>query len=91
MRLPEELRRRLRFGVRDLVAERAPEGAWDLILCRNVLIYLESAAQRRVLEELRGALAEEGWLVTAPAETLLEHRDLFEPVFVGEAFLFRGR
>ena len=65
-------------AIRDLVSfERdnlvAPEvltrRRYNVIFCRNVLIYFTVAARARVLESLEAALADDGWLVTGHAES----------------------
>jgi chemotaxis protein methyltransferase CheR len=68
--LPPSARSRLRWECRDLVAEAAPGGAWDCILCRNVAIYLEPAAKERLHHMLAGALADRGVLVLGRSERL---------------------
>jgi chemotaxis protein methyltransferase CheR len=52
-------------------------GAMDLILCRNVLMYLTYEAQRAIVERLRRALVPGGWLAVSPAEAAAE---LFRPL-----------
>jgi len=46
-------------------------GSFDLILCRNVLIYFADATVLRVIAELAGALAPEGRLLIGASESLL--------------------
>ncbi|UJR81325.1 CheR family methyltransferase [Sandaracinus amylolyticus] len=50
-----------------------PQGRWDVVFCRNVLMYLEPEVARRVLLQLAGALEEGGALVLGGAEPLLPH------------------
>lgn len=45
-------------------------GSFDLVLCRNVLIYYGAAAQQRALDQLRRSLAPGGYLVLGEAEAL---------------------
>jgi len=44
-------------------------GDFDIVLCRNVLIYLESQAQDTVLRKLHRSLADRGYLILGEAET----------------------
>lgn len=52
------------------------QGAWpmttrfDVIFCRNVMIYFDKAARERVVERFAGALADDGWLVIGHSEAL---------------------
>ncbi|MCS0502265.1 CheR family methyltransferase [Ancylobacter mangrovi] len=63
--------------------------AFDIIVCRNVLMHLEPSARRRVTEHLAGRLAAQGVLVSAPSEASPE---LFHPLLRSdheELLLFR--
>ena len=66
-----EVKRLVRFERRDLLAEPAPPGSYNLICCRNVLIYFDRETQERLFEKFHGALAPEGFLVLGKVETLL--------------------
>jgi two-component system CheB/CheR fusion protein len=56
------------FGVHDL-GRQAPFPHLDLVLCRNVLIYFNSALQTRALQLFAFALRTDGYLVLGKAET----------------------
>jgi chemotaxis protein methyltransferase CheR len=64
------LRARARWERRDLATDPAPPGRWDLILCRNVAIYLEPAAKARAHRALAGALGPGGTLMLGRSERL---------------------
>jgi chemotaxis protein methyltransferase CheR len=68
---------RIRNCVRFAPLNLAQEGsAWlaagahamDVILCRNVLIYFTASHARRLADNLRQALGDEGWLAVSPSE-----------------------
>ena len=61
----------------------------DLIICRNVLMYLAPERQQTVAQRLVGSLAPDGWLATAPAEATAEWFRPLTPVNVPSAVLFR--
>lgn len=71
-RVEEGLRRHTRFLQRNLLDGPPPPGRFDVILCRNLLIYLTPAAVQRVADVLGGALAARGWLITAAGDPLIE-------------------
>lgn len=66
----KSLRDRVRFSRHDLSAELGPPagGAFDLIACRNVLIYFARGPQERAMHALRAGLAEGGYLCLGEAE-----------------------
>jgi chemotaxis protein methyltransferase CheR len=70
----EDLRALVTFRRHNLVAEPPPDGSFDLILCRNVLIYFEPATVERVLATLEGALAPGGMLLLGAADRLCQPR-----------------
>jgi two-component system CheB/CheR fusion protein len=49
----------------------------DLLSCQHVLIYLESWAQRKVIQTFHYALAPHGVLLLGPSETIGTSRELF--------------
>ena len=49
-------------------SERSATSQLDLIVCRNVLMYLERSTIRAIADRLARSLSEGGWLVAGPAE-----------------------
>ena len=64
-------------------------GHFDIILCRNVMIYFDEATRHRLLGNLHKALADGGWLVVGHAEAGPQMNELFIPVSVPGATLYR--
>lgn len=64
-------------------------GAWDVIFCRNVLIYFDLEAARAVLQRFFNGLRPGGWLLLGYSESLFRLFEEFELVQVGESFLYR--
>ena len=76
-----EVRRLVTFEVRDLLHFQPPFEDAHLIVCRNVIIYLERAAQDALFAHFHQTLAAGGFLVLGKVETLLgDARGLFSPV-----------
>ena len=65
------------FARHDLTRD-PPFSHLDLICCRNVLIYMDSALQRKVLSMFHYALEPRGFLVLGQAESIGYHSELFE-------------
>ncbi|HEX4123450.1 MAG TPA: CheR family methyltransferase [Tepidisphaeraceae bacterium] len=66
-RVGDRLRRAVRFVQANVLASTEP-GCWDLILCRNLAIYLQPAAVGQLWLALEGALAPGGLLMLGKAE-----------------------
>ena len=80
-RVRPELRAITRFARHDLLADPAPPGEWDLIVCRNVMIYFDRESQEALFERFHRALAPGGSLFLGKVETLLGHvRAMYAPV-----------
>ncbi len=62
------------------VTKDPPFAHVDLISCRNVLIYMDSALQRRILPTLHYSLNPEGLLLLGTAETVAAASDLFTEI-----------
>src|SRR5205807_399417 len=72
-RVVDDVRARVRFLRHNLLgAAPAPatSGAWDLVLCRNVLIYFRRAEAAGTLERLARSLSDDGWLFVGGGEVL---------------------
>ena len=65
------LRARVRFYQHDLGRDVPPAAPYDVIVCRNVLIYFERASQERVLERFVSALRPGGLLLLGKVEMLV--------------------
>jgi two-component system, chemotaxis family, CheB/CheR fusion protein len=74
-----ELRQMIVFAQHNVISD-APFTRLDLITCRNLLIYLQPAAQQRVLAFFHFALNQSGVLCLGPSESLGPLADGFEVV-----------
>lgn len=74
-----DLRELVVFATHSLLRD-PPFSRLDLVSCRNLLIYLGPAAQKRALALLHFALREGGHLFLGNAESVGQQDDLFEPV-----------
>jgi len=56
---------------------------FDLVLCRNVLLYFDPPTRRTVFERLSQANAADGWLMLGAGETVIGQTDFFVPASCG--------
>ncbi len=79
-RVRDRVREQVTFDTHDLIRDE-PESEKDLLLCRNLLIYIDAAYKTPLFETLRASLREGGYLVLGKTESVPpECRDAFEPV-----------
>ncbi len=78
-RVRPELRKRVLFAPHNLLQD-PPFSKLDLVICRNLLIYLRRPAQLRVFETFHYALRPNGYLFLGTAETAEGVTDLFDAV-----------
>ncbi|MDM7456999.1 MAG: CheR family methyltransferase [Tepidimonas sp.] len=77
-RVKPELQKHLQFFTLNLVDEVWPlREEFDVIFCRNVMIYFDHATQRQVLGRLHRLLRPHGTLFVGHAENFSDARDLF--------------
>ena len=64
-----DIRDKVEFRTHNLLDDCQALGVFDVIFCRNVLIYFDDATMRAVLARLASRLAADGYLVLGAAET----------------------
>jgi chemotaxis protein methyltransferase CheR len=70
-RLRDSIRSRVTFRVLNLLDSFAALGPFDVIFCRNVLMYFDPATKADILSRLSDTLADDGYLVLGAGETTL--------------------
>jgi chemotaxis protein methyltransferase CheR len=70
-RAVEPLRKPLRFQVHNLLEPAPHPGNFDIVLCRNVLLYLSAEKKTLAFERIAGAMAPDGWLMLGAGETVI--------------------
>jgi chemotaxis protein methyltransferase CheR len=72
------------FETMDIIS--SPENTYDVIFCRNVLIYYEKDAQELILKKFHNCLKNEGYLVLGSDEILIgkNAKNIFYPVMPKE-------
>jgi chemotaxis protein methyltransferase CheR len=88
--LKDEVRRMVRFEQFDLRDSMRTKGPFDVIFCRNVLIYFDVETKKKILSELRGALFPGGHLVLGGSETTLNLDERFQRVPCGRTVFYQA-
>ena len=82
-RIASALSDAVKFEAHNLMDSFARLGRFDVIFCRNVLLYFDAGCKRDVLKRLCDALAPDGYLVLGAAETVLGLNEQLEPFGAG--------
>lgn len=79
MRIKPELARMIEFRPLNLTADRWPlDEPFDIVFCRNVMIYFDAATQRQVLAKIHGVMKPKGLMFVGHSENFTAARDLFQ-------------
>jgi chemotaxis protein methyltransferase CheR len=77
--LSPDIKAMVQYRPLNLLAEFAHLGTFDVIFCRNVLIYFDQPTKINVLERCARSLEPDGFLVLGAAETVVGLTDSFKP------------
>lgn len=85
----EEIRRRVTFREFNLMQPYSALGKFELIYCRNVLIYFSAQLKRDILTRLAQALEPGGYLVLGASESVAGYSDAFTAVRYEGGMIYR--
>ena len=86
--LREEVRRMVRFRSIDLRSDMRSLGPFDVVFCRNVLIYFDLPTKKRILERIHGSLFRGAYLLVGTTEAGLPAGDRFRRQAAGNAVVY---
>lgn len=89
--LHQEIRKLVEFRKGNLFDSEAAYGSYDIVFCRNLLIYFNEAGQQAAIGRLKSLLAVDGVLFVGYAEAAAVLRDDFELAPFPKAFALRRR
>ena len=78
--LTPELRAMVQFRSFNLLNDPTRLGMFDVVFCRNVLIYFDQPTKGDVLERIARVMPHDGYLVLGAAETVVGLTERFKPV-----------
>ena len=74
-----------RFQEQNILDFPPSPGRFDLVLCRNVLLYFDSETRRKAFDRLASATARDGFLMLGAGETVVGQTDQFEMAEFGSS------
>jgi chemotaxis protein methyltransferase CheR len=79
-RLSSDIKNMVQFNYFNLLDSMSSLGKFDIIFCRNVLIYFDEAAKSDILDRMAAQLEDDGFLFLGGAETVLGLSSTFQPM-----------
>ncbi len=73
----EEIRKPVRFQVHNLLDAPPQPNGFDIVLCRNLLLYLTIEKRTLAFDRIAGAIAPDGWLMLGAGETVIGQTSRF--------------
>jgi chemotaxis protein methyltransferase CheR len=81
----------IRYRVGNVLDAQARIERFDLVLCRNVLLYFDQATKARAFDRLSSSLREDGWLMLGAGETVTGKTGVFAPATGVQGLFKRAR
>jgi chemotaxis protein methyltransferase CheR len=75
-----DVRAMVQFRTLNLLHDFSPLGQFDVVFCRNVLIYFDQPTKSAVLHRIARQMPDDSYLVLGAAETVVGLTDAFKPV-----------
>jgi chemotaxis protein methyltransferase CheR len=87
----DDLKESVQFREANLIDPRsmAAQGRFDVIFCRNLLIYFDEAAREVAARNLYDSLNPGGYLCLGHTESMARISDLFAPIRLADAIVYR--
>ncbi len=89
--LTDAVRRMVRFETIDLRRSLRTRGPFDLVFCRNVMIYFDNETKKSIVKEIHGTLFQGGWLLLGGTETAFSLEERFDRQVVGNVTVYVAR
>ena len=78
--ISSDIRSMVNYRKLNLLDDFTALGTFDVIFCRNVLIYFDQAAKKAILDRMAKRMSPDGFLVLGAAETVIGITDAFKPL-----------
>ncbi|USH03161.1 protein-glutamate O-methyltransferase [Grimontia kaedaensis] len=89
MKVKDTLKRMVTFKPQNLMESYGMLGKFDIIFCRNVLIYFSPDMKSKVLNQMAGSLNPGGYLLLGASESLTGLTDRFEMIRCNPGIIYK--
>ena len=87
----DDVRRRVRFTRANLLSSYSVLGRFDIIFCRNVLIYFSAESKIDILRRMADCLNPGGYLFLGASEAITQYSDAFDMVRCNPGVVYRKK
>jgi chemotaxis protein methyltransferase CheR len=87
----EQIQKLVEFRRVNLVESFTYLGGFDIIFCRNVLIYFDSKTRLTILEQFHKMLNSDGFLILGASENIIGVSDKFESNHIGRTIIYKHK
>ncbi len=89
MKIKDSIKRMVSFRPQNLMDSYSLLGKFDVIFCRNVLIYFSPEMKAKVLNQMAGSLNPGGYLLLGASESLTGLTDRFEMIRCNPGIIYK--
>lgn len=90
-KIKRELQGRIDFKSLNLLGSYGIVGKFDIVFCRNVLIYFSSELKQQILRKIHAQLKPGGYLLLGASESLGQLNDIYEMVHCSPGIIYRAK
>ncbi len=91
MKVIDKIRNRVRFQEFNLMQNYSVLGRFDIVFCRNVLIYFSNENKSKILEKITGLVKPQSYLFLGASEPIVNYSDAFDMVTCGRGVVYRHK
>ncbi|MBX7502232.1 CheR family methyltransferase [Qipengyuania mesophila] len=81
----DKIRSMIRFQQHNILDYPPSPGRFDLVMCRNVLLYFDPETRATAFSRLASGIAPDGWLMLGAGETVVGQTERFKPAQFGSS------
>jgi chemotaxis protein methyltransferase CheR len=89
--LEKHIRKMVTFYQLNFIESLSRMGTFDMIFCRNVLIYFDANMKKTIIQQFHRMLIPTGFLILGAMENAHNESDLFSPVRFGSTLLYQKK
>ncbi|KPA13949.1 chemotaxis protein CheR [Candidatus Magnetomorum sp. HK-1] len=89
--LEKHIRNMVTFYQLNFMDSLSRMGSFDMIFCRNVLIYFDQNTKKHIIQQFHRMLVESGFLILGAMENAHNESDIFTPVRIGSTLLYQKK